>query len=86
MVAGGIKAQTEQCIKNVVSIVESAGGDIQSVVKTTVYLERLEDFSGMNEVYSVNFKPPYPARSCVGGCRLPKGALVEIEAIAALGE
>ena len=79
-----IEEQTERCLRNVMAIVDAAGGDESSLVKTTVYLKRLQDFAGMNEVYSRFVSPPYPARSCVAGCDLPKGALVEIEAIAAL--
>ena len=81
--AGG---QTGQCIRNILAIVRAAGGDRGAIVKTTVYLARIEDFPAMNEAYSRAIGPPYPARSCLAGCELPKGALVEIEAIAKLEE
>lgn len=85
LVADNVQAQTRQCLENLVGIVRAAGGDEASIVKTTVYLRYLDDFASMNEVYSRCFRPPYPARACIGGCDLPKGALVEIDAIAALG-
>jgi 2-iminobutanoate/2-iminopropanoate deaminase len=84
LVGDMIAAQTERALKNVLSIVETAGGSKNSIVKTTVYLRRLEDFAAMNEVYSKILSAPYPARACVGVADLPKGALVEIEAIAVL--
>jgi 2-iminobutanoate/2-iminopropanoate deaminase len=84
IVGDTIEKQTEQCLRNISAIIGAAGGDGPRLVKTTVYLKRLEDFAGMNEAYSRFMKPPYPARSCVAGCDLPKGALVEIEAIAVL--
>ncbi len=84
LVAGGIRGQTEQCIMNVKGILKAAGGDGTSIVKTTIYMAKIEDFPAMNEVYAETIESPYPARSCVGGCRLPRGALVEIEAIAVL--
>jgi 2-iminobutanoate/2-iminopropanoate deaminase len=84
LVAGGIRAQTERCIGNIKAILRAVGGDEVSIVKTTIYLARIEDFPAMNEVYAETIGSPFPARSCVGGCDLPKGALVEIEAIAVL--
>jgi 2-iminobutanoate/2-iminopropanoate deaminase len=81
-VEGGIVAQTEQALRNVQRILEAAGSSLSELVKTTVFLRNLDDFSGMNEVYAgfVGEKPP--ARSTVEVGRLPSGALVEIEAIA----
>lgn len=79
-----VAAQTGQCLKNILAIAQAAGGDRASILRTTVYLERIEDFAAMNEIYKEFFEEPYPARVCVGGCVLPKGALVEIEAIVAL--
>lgn len=84
IVPGGVGPQTEQCIENVMAIVKAAGGGPGSIVKTTVYLAEIGDFPLMNEHYGAVLKAPYPARACVGGCDLPKGALVEIEAVAAL--
>jgi 2-iminobutanoate/2-iminopropanoate deaminase len=79
--AGG---QAERCLKNILAIVKRAGGDRHSLVKLTIYLSNMEDFKTVNQVYAAFFRAPYPARSCLGGCDLPKGALVEIDAIAAL--
>lgn len=79
-----IKAQTTQSIRNQLAILKEAGGDLENVVKTTVFLSNMDDFSAMNEVYQAFFKAPYPARSAVEVAKLPKGALVEIEAFAIL--
>ena len=84
LVGDTVGLQTERALANVLAIVRARGGDQASIVKTTVYLRRLEDFAAMNEVYSKLLLPPYPARSCIGGCDLPKAALVEIEAFAVL--
>ncbi len=83
-VSGGVTAQAEQCLKNMMALLAAAGGSQASVVKVNIYLESIEDFGAVNEVYSRFFEEPYPARACIGGCRLPRGALVEIEAIAAV--
>ena len=80
---GGIKEQTAQSIKNAQMILEAAGTDLKHVVKTTVYLANMSDFSAMNEVYSQFFSEPFPARSAVAVKDLPKGALVEVEVLAA---
>ncbi len=85
MAPGGIREQTEQSLKNIRAIVESAGGRMDSVVKTTIYLTRPEDFPVVNEIYSRHFSAPFPARTTVFVNSLPKGALVEIEAIAKIG-
>jgi len=84
LVDGGVKGQTGQAIRNIRAILRAAGRDGASIVKTTIYLADIDDFTAMNEAYGEAIGSPYPARSCVGGCRLPKGALVEIEAIALL--
>ena len=81
---GGIKEQTAQSIKNAQMILEAAGTDLKHVVKTTVYLANMSDFAAMNEVYSQFFTEPFPARSAVAVKDLPKGALVEVEVLAAL--
>ena len=78
-----IKSQTEQSLKNVKAILEEAGLTMQNVVKTTVFLADMADFTAMNEVYSSYFSEPYPARSAVAVKTLPKAALVEIECVAA---
>ncbi|MBP5388775.1 MAG: RidA family protein [Bacteroidales bacterium] len=80
---GGIEAQTRQSILNAEAILRAAGLSLSHVVKTTVFLADMGDFAAMNEVYARFFQPPFPARSAVAVKTLPKGALVEIECIAA---
>lgn len=82
---GGVKEQTRQSILNVKSILEEAGLALSNVVKTTVYLADMGDFAAMNEVYSQFFAQPFPARSAIAVKALPKGALVEVEVVAARG-
>lgn len=82
-VEGGIKEQTRQSLTNAQNILKEAGTDLSHVVKTTVYLSDIANFAPMNEVYAEFFTEPYPARSAVAVKDLPKGALVEIEVIAA---
>lgn len=77
-----VVAQTNQSLKNVKSILESQGMSLDNVIKTTVFIDNMDDFAKVNEVYAQYFKEPYPARSCVEVGKLPKGALVEIEVIA----
>ena len=79
---GGIKEQTRQSLTNVQAILQEAGVKMSNVVKTTVFLADMNDFADMNSVYAEFFSEPYPARSAVAVKMLPKGALVEIEAIA----
>ena len=81
---GGVKEQTRQSLINAKAILEAAGLDLTKVVKTTVFLSDMADFTAMNEVYAQFFEAPFPARSAVAVKTLPKGALVEIECIAAL--
>ncbi|MDD6506526.1 MAG: RidA family protein [Prevotellaceae bacterium] len=81
---GGIAEQTRQSLTNVTHVLAAAGTDLSHVVKTTVYLSDMANFAAMNEVYATFFKEPYPARSAVAVKTLPKGALVEIEVLAAL--
>ena len=80
---GGIKEQTRQSLTNAQNILKEAGTDLSHVVKTTVYLSDIANFAPMNEVYAEFFTEPYPARSAVAVKDLPKGALVEIEVLAA---
>lgn len=80
---GGIKEQTRQSLSNAKAILEAAGLGLGNVVKTTVFLADMGDFAAMNEVYAQFFTAPFPARSAVAVKTLPKGALVEIECIAA---
>jgi len=82
LVAGGITEQTEQVFANLRAILEEAGSSLEHLVKTTVFLQNLDDFAGMNEVYSKHVGDTPPARSTVEVAKLPSGALVEIEAIA----
>jgi len=80
---GGVKEQTRQSLLNAKAILEMAGLNLSAVVKTTVFLADMGDFAAMNEVYAQFFSAPFPARSAVAVKTLPKGALVEIECIAA---
>ncbi len=80
---GGVQEQTRQSLTNAKAILEAAGIGLQNVVKTTVFLADMGDFAAMNEVYAQFFSAPFPARSAVAVKTLPKGALVEIECIAA---
>jgi 2-iminobutanoate/2-iminopropanoate deaminase len=80
---GGIKEQTHQSLTNVQYILNEAGTDLSHAVKTTVFLSDMSNFAAMNEVYAQFFSEPYPARSAVAVKDLPKGALVEIEVVAA---
>ena len=81
---GGIREQTEQSLANARAILEAAGLSLANVVKTTVFLADMADFGAMNEVYARFFAEPFPARSAVAVKTLPKGALVEVECIAAV--
>ena len=82
---GGIKEQTRQSLTNVKAILEEAGLSLNNVVKTTVFMADMNDFADMNSVYAEFFTEPYPARSAVAVKTLPKGAMVEIEVVAAIG-
>ena len=77
-----IEEQTRQSLSNVKAILEAAGTDLAHVIKTTVFLQNMGDFAAMNGVYGKFFTENCPARSAVEVARLPKNALVEIEAIA----
>ncbi len=81
LVGSDIKTQTEQVMKNLVAVLEAAGTDADHVLKTTCFLADMNDFAAFNEVYGATFTGK-PARSCVAVKELPKGALVEVEAIA----
>lgn len=82
---GGVQEQTRQSLLNVKAILEEAELTLANVVKTTVYLADMGDFAAMNEIYSQFFSQPFPARSAVAVKALPKGALVEVEVVAARG-
>lgn len=79
-----VEEQTRKCLENIKAILSSAGADLSSVVKTTIYLKNMSDFSKVNQIYEGFFSRPYPARACIGVSDLPKGAVVEIDAIAVL--
>jgi 2-iminobutanoate/2-iminopropanoate deaminase len=79
---GSIQEQTEQIFANLAAILEEAGSGLDKLVKTTVFLQNLDDFAGMNEVYAAHVGDRPPARSTVEVARLPSGALVEIDAVA----
>jgi 2-iminobutanoate/2-iminopropanoate deaminase len=83
LVAGGIAAETARALENLAAVLAAARLGLADVVKTTVYLTDLDDFAAMNEVYGRYFVAPHPARATVQVVRLPAGARVEIEAIAA---
>lgn len=83
-VEGGIAEQTRQALTNVKAILNEAGTNMGSVIKTTVFLKDMDDFAAMNAVYAEFFSEPYPARSAVQVAKLPKDGLVEIEVIATL--
>lgn len=82
LVEGDIKIQAEQCFKNVENVLASAGLTTNNVVKATVYLTDMANFSAVNEVYAKYFNEPYPARTAVGVAALPLGVGIEIEVIA----
>jgi 2-iminobutanoate/2-iminopropanoate deaminase len=82
LTGGGIAEQTEQVLANLRAILEEAGSGLDRLVKTTVFLQNLDDFAGMNEVYARHVGDNPPARSTVEVAKLPSGALVEIEAVA----
>lgn len=83
-VAGGIEAQTRKALENLSSVLEAAGTSLANVIKTTVFLDDMDDFSAMNGIYGQFFTENFPARSAVQASKLPKGGLVEIEAVALL--
>ncbi len=80
----GVEAQAEQALTNVKNLIAAAGGSIENVIKTTVFIKNMDDFGKINEIYAKYFTEPFPARSCVEVARLPKEVLLEVEAIAEL--
>jgi 2-iminobutanoate/2-iminopropanoate deaminase len=82
VVEGGIESQTHQVLKNLSAVLDKAGSSLGEVVKTTVFLSNLDDFSAFNGVYEEYFREAKPARATVEVARLPREVLVEIEAIA----
>ena len=81
-ISGAIEEQTEQVFANLKAILEAAGSGLDRIVKTTVFLQHLDDFQSMNTVYAKHVGEHPPARATVEVARLPSGALVEIEAVA----
>jgi 2-iminobutanoate/2-iminopropanoate deaminase len=84
LVEGGVEEQTRQVLTNLCNVLEAAGSSLNHVVKTTVFLKDMNDFPKMNAIYAEFFSEAYPARSTIAVAALPKGGLVEIEAIALL--
>ncbi|HYD47680.1 MAG TPA: RidA family protein [Terriglobales bacterium] len=84
IVAGGIEAETEQVMANLKAVLAAAGAGFSQVVRTTIYLADLADFARVNEIYGRYFEAPFPARATVGVAALPRGARVEIDAIAVI--
>jgi 2-iminobutanoate/2-iminopropanoate deaminase len=85
-VKGGVAEQTEQVFKNLAAVLEAAGSSLDRIVKTTVFLADMKEFSGMNEVYAKFFGGAPPARATVAAAGLPRDARVEIEAVALVSE
>lgn len=81
---GGVEAETRQALTNLTTVLQAAGSSLQQVVKTTVFLRDMNDFARMNSVYAEFFAAEPPARSAVQVAALPRGAAVEIEAVALL--
>ncbi len=86
LVPGGIQAETRQVLTNIKNVLESAGSSLEQVVKTTVFLRDMADFTQMNTVYAEFFPRDHPARTTVQVAALPRGGAVEIEAIAVVGD
>jgi 2-iminobutanoate/2-iminopropanoate deaminase len=82
LLSGAIEDQTRQVLKNVAAVLAAAGCSFDDVVKSTVFLQDMNDFAAMNKIYGGAFKEPFPARSTVQAARLPRDVKVEIEVIA----
>ena len=82
--AVGLEAQAHQVFKNLSELLKAAGSDMSKAVKTTVFLQHMDDFGAINAIYAQYFTEPFPARSCVEVARLPKDVLLECEVIAEL--
>lgn len=83
VIVDGIEAQARQAFQNVSAILEAAGTSLANAVKITVFLKSLSDFETVNRVYAEQFDADFPARCAVGGLEIPKGALIELDVIAA---
>ncbi len=86
LVPGGVEAETTRVLENLRAVLAAAGTTFDSVVRTTIYLVDLGDFGRVNEIYARALHAPFPARATVGVASLPRGARVEIDAIAVLGK
>jgi 2-iminobutanoate/2-iminopropanoate deaminase len=86
LVPGGVVAEATRVLENLRDVLAAAGASADDVVRTTIYLVDLADFNRVNEVYAACFQPPFPARATVGVAALPRGARVEIDAIAMISE
>ena len=82
LVDGSIEEQTKQVFDNMKGLLEDAGSSLDKIIKSTVFIKNMEDFSRVNEVYASYFTGDFPARSCVEVARLPKDVLIDVEAIA----
>ncbi|MDF2379279.1 MAG: RidA family protein [Candidatus Gracilibacteria bacterium] len=82
LVSGGVEQQTDRVLENLKIVLEAAGSSMESVVKTSIFLKNMDDYSVVNEVYGSYFPGDAPARECVEVSRLPKDVLVEISVIA----
>lgn len=82
LVEGGVQEQAQQALENLKAVLEAAGSNLNNVVKTTVFLQNMDDYAAVNEVYGRYFDEGAPARSAVAVAALPLGALIEIEAVA----
>jgi len=83
LLTGPIEEQTRQVIKNIAAVLAAAGCSFDDVIKSTVFLQDMNDFAAMNKIYGEAFKEPYPARSTVQVARLPRDVRIEIEVVAA---
>lgn len=81
LVTGDFRAQAERVFENLQAVAQAAGGSLNEVVKLNVYLTDLANFAAVNEIMSRYFSPPYPARAAVGVASLPRGALIEMDAV-----
>ena len=84
--ADGVAEQAERALRNLAAILDAAGSSLERVIKTTIFLADINDWAAVNEVYARHFSSPFPARSTIAVAGLPKGARVEIEAIALAGD
>jgi len=82
MAGGDVAAQMRQVLKNIAAVLEAGGSGLYRVVKSTIYLRRMSDFPGVNEIYGEVFQPPYPARATVAVAGLPLDAEVEMDVVA----